>query len=177
MIEFKTTETLLELKQILALQAKNTPINLTEIDKKEQGFVTVQHDLAMLRNMHELHSHSIATHNDNVIGYALSMSKKFRGEIPVLTPMFTEIDISIKSNSNYIIMGQVCIDKNYRGKGIFRGLYTKMKDTFKSKHDCIITKIDTLNTRSIKAHKAIGFKELVRYNFNNQTWVVVYMDI
>ncbi len=176
MIEFKTTKTLLELEQILALQAKNTPINLTEIDKKEQGFVTVQHDLAMLKNMHEFHSHSIATHNGDVIGYALSMSKKFREEIQVLAPMFTEIDASIKSNSNYIIMGQICIDKNYRGKGIFRGLYTKMRDTFKSKYDCIITEIDILNIRSINAHKAIGFKELVRYDFNNQTWLVVYMS-
>lgn len=177
MIEFKTTETLLELEQILALQAENIPVNLTEVDKKEQGFVTVQHDLAILKDMHEVHAHCIATYKGNVIGYALSMSKKFRGEIAVLAPMFTEIDNSIKSDSNYIIMGQVCIGKEYRGKGVFRGLYAKMRDAFTATYDCIITEIDALNIRSINAHKAVDFEELVRYDFNNQTWVVVYMDI
>ncbi|WP_435261095.1 GNAT family N-acetyltransferase [Tenacibaculum sp. nBUS_03] len=177
MIEFKTTETLIELEQILALQSKNIPINLTEVDKKEQGFVTVQHDLRILRRMHNVHAHSIATSGGDVIGYALSMSKQFRGDIPVLTPMFTEIDSSRKSKSNYIIMGQVCVDRAYRGKGVFRGLYAKMRDTFTAKYDCIITEIDALNIRSINDHKAIGFEELVRYDCNNKIWVVVYMDI
>lgn len=177
MITYKITETAAELAQILDLQAKNLPNQLTETDKEEQGFVTVHHDLDILQKMHDIHPHIIAVSDQDLAGYALSMSAKFREDIPVLVPMFTEIDASEKGASKYIIMGQVCVDKNFRGKGIFRGLYAKMKEEFSGVYDCIITEIDTLNTRSLNAHSAIGFKELLRYESGGQTWVVVYMDI
>ncbi|KAB1160642.1 GNAT family N-acetyltransferase [Tenacibaculum aiptasiae] len=177
MIQYKTTSSIEELKQIIALQISNLPQNLTDIEKKEQGFVTVQHSIEVLTKMHHIHPHIIAKHGEQVIGYALSMSKIFRNEIPVLVPMFNEIDKSSKKEDNYILMGQVCIDKNYRGKGIFRSLYEEMKNSFSNTYDAIITEIDANNTRSLNAHKAIGFKELSIYKSNNQNWIIVYMDI
>lgn len=177
MIHYKTTTTNEELEQILYLQANNLPQNLTPIEKKEQGFVTVHHTFSLLRKMHNIHPHIIAKDKEKVIGYALSMSKIFRNEIPVLVPMFNEIDKFFKKEKKYILMGQVCIDKNYRGKGVFRGLYNEMKTVFSNSYECIITEIDSANTRSLNAHKTIGFKELLTYQANNQDWIVVFMDI
>ncbi|WP_299155967.1 GNAT family N-acetyltransferase [uncultured Tenacibaculum sp.] len=177
MIHYKTTTTNEELEQILYLQANNLPQNLTPIEKKEQGFVTVHHTFSLLKKMHNIHPHIIAKDKEKVIGYALSMSKIFRNEIPVLVPMFNEIDKFFKKEKIYILMGQVCIDKNYRGKGVFRGLYNEMKTVFSNSYECIITEIDSANTRSLNAHKAIGFKELLTYQANNQDWIVVFMDI
>ncbi len=177
MIHYKATSTNGELKQVLALQANNLPQNLTSAEKETQGFVTVHHTLEMLQKMHDLHPHIIAKHREKVIGYALSMSKTFRDEIPVLVPMFNQIDKALKKEKNYILMGQVCIDKMYRGKGIFRSLYDKMSSVFSDSYDAIITEIDATNTRSLNAHKAIGFKELITYQSNNQDWVIVFMDI
>lgn len=177
MIHYKTTSTNDELAQILTLQTNNLPQNLTAIEKKEQGFVTVQHSIDLLTKMHDIHPHIIAKNKEKVIGYALSMSKIFRNEVPVLIPMFNEIDTSLKKEKNYILMGQVCIDKNYRGKGVFRGLYNEMKIAFSNTHDAIVTEIDASNTRSLNAHKAIGFRELTTYQSNNQNWVIVFMNI
>ncbi|MEQ3498979.1 GNAT family N-acetyltransferase [Tenacibaculum sp. SSH1-16] len=177
MIEFTTASNQTELLQILKLQQQNLPGNLSEIDKKEQGFVTVHHDLELLQKMNDVHPHIIAKSNGLVVGYALSMSKIFRNDIPILIPMFDEIDTTSEGAKPYILMGQVCIDKHYRGKGIFRGLYTKMKEEFSEIYDSIITEIDKKNTRSINAHKAIGFRTLKTYTSNDQDWKIVYLKI
>ncbi len=177
MIHYKPTQTSFELEQILALQKRNLPDKLTEEEKKTQGFVTVHHELSLLKEMHDIHPHIIATHNNEVVGYALSMSKNFRENIPILIPMFTEIDNSFKSKENYLIMGQICIEKNHRGKGIFRGLYQKMSTAFSHQYKSIITEIDAANIRSINAHSAVGFQELTRYTLNQQVWVIVYLDL
>ncbi|TDQ28828.1 GNAT family N-acetyltransferase [Tenacibaculum caenipelagi] len=177
MIEFTTATNPTELLQILELQQQNLPEKLSEIDKKEQGFVTVRHDFELLKKMNDVHPHIIAKNNSTVVGYALSMSKIFRNDIPILIPMFDEIDTTSKGAKPYILMGQICIDKHYRGKGVFRGLYTKMKEEFSGIYDSIITEFDEKNTRSVNAHKAIGFKTLKTYTSHNQDWEIVYLAI
>ncbi|MFT7899796.1 GNAT family N-acetyltransferase [Tenacibaculum ascidiaceicola] len=177
MLEFTTTTNPTELLQILELQQQNLPESLSETDKKEQGFVTVRHDFELLKKMNEIHPHIIAKSNGNVVGYALSMSKVFRNDIPILVPMFDEIDTTLQGKKPYILMGQVCIDRNYRGNGVFRGLYAKMKEEFTGIYSSIITEVDEKNIRSMNAHKAIGFKTLKTYRSNNHNWEIIYLDI
>lgn len=173
MITYKTTSNQEELKQILELQQKNLPKNLSEQEKKEQGFVTVEHDLEILKKMHDVEPHIIAVSNNKVIGYALSMDRQFKNVVPVLVPMFDVIEQSPVKDENYILMGQVCIDKDFRGKGLFRGLYQKMKDEVN--FDAIITEVDALNTRSSNAHKAIGFEEICKYEAGGQLWELIIL--
>ena len=176
MIEFKVTSTTKELKQILALQQENLRKSLTEEEIQTQGFVTVEHDFDTLYKMHEVHPHTIAKDGDKVIGYVLSMSKTFGDSIEVLKPMFAEFK---KANitDNFIIMGQVCVAKGYRGKGVFRSLYNKMAETFSGKFTRIITEVDALNTRSLNAHKTVGFTNLCEYEAAGQLWKIIALDI
>jgi ribosomal protein S18 acetylase RimI-like enzyme len=176
MLIFTQTSTENELHEILELQQRNLPKNLTETEKQHHGFVTVEHDFDTLFKMHEIHPHIIAKYNDKVVGYALSMSNVFKDSIPVLIPMFTELE-KLNIDHNFIVMGQVCIDKEYRGKGIFRGLYEKMSAVFTEKYSSIVTEIDAKNIRSINAHKAIGFKTISEYPTNDQIWKIVGMEI
>ena len=176
MIVYAQTSSKTELLQILELQQKNLPKKLTDDEKQREGFITVEHDFETLYNMHKVHPHIIAKDNETVVGYALSMSTAFKDVIPVLIPMFVEIE-KLKIEQNFIVMGQVCVDKEYRGKGIFRGLYDKMKEAFSGKYSAIITEIDAKNIRSINAHNAIRFKTICEYSSNNQLWKVVAMDI
>ncbi|AUC16439.1 GNAT family N-acetyltransferase [Tenacibaculum sp. SZ-18] len=176
MLIFTQTSTETELHQILGLQQKNLPKVLSDEEKKQEGFVTVEHDFETLFQMHEIHPHIIAKYNDKVVGYALSMSTVFKDSIPALIPMFTELE-KLNIDQNFIIMGQVCVDKEHRGKGIFRSLYEKMSAVFTEKYSSIITEIDAENIRSINAHKAIGFKTISEYPANNQVWKIVAMEI
>lgn len=173
MIRYQLSKNEKELEQILSLQQRNLPRNLSDLEKKEQGFVTVEHSLLVLKKLSTLHPHCIAKYNNKVIGYTLSIDVSCREDIEVLKPMFKKIDAIYEDS--YIIMGQVCVDKNYRGKGVFKELYRFMKTHFSNQYNAIITEIDLKNTPSIKAHQKIGFTELTRYSLNNQEWSIVIL--
>lgn len=174
---YKKTETAQELLEIQALQTENLPKQLNEETKLQQGFVTVQHSFEQLEAMHKIHPHCIAVDRGKVIGYALSMSASFRNDIAVLKPMFDRIDQSAYGTARYMVMGQVCIHKEYRGQGVFRKLYQTMQTNFQQEYDLIITEIDSSNQRSLNAHKAIGFEEVLRYPHGTQTWVIVSLAL
>jgi hypothetical protein len=176
-IIYKKAETTEELNQILALQEINSPEHISEEERIKEGFVTARHTFEILKQMNDVRAHSIAKQNNKVIGYALSMAKAFKNDIEVLRPMFENIEENIPQQTNYIVMGQVCIDKNYRQQGVFKGLYHFMKSQMETDNDLIITEVDIKNTRSLNAHFAIGFKILYSYRSNNQDWQILSWNI
>ena len=181
MITFGPAETTEELQQIIELQAQNLPHCLDEQQKKEQGFVTVQHSLELLQLMNSPYAHTIAKADDKVVGFALTMQKSFADAIPVLVPMFRLID-RLEFNKkplkdvNYVVMGQICIHKDYRGQGIFGGLYQNMEERLEAHFELMITEIATRNTRSMRAHQKVGFEPLLRYQTSTEEWQIVLWD-
>lgn len=172
-----------ELKQILNLQQRNLPGSVSEAEQKTEGFVTVKHDLELLKAMHDTCPHILAKDGDTVVGYALSMHPDFGEQIEVLKPMFKEIYTILKApqpmpqhvRHNYIVMGQICIDKAYRKQGVFRNLYATMKAQLSPTFSAIITEVDATNERSLNAHCAVGFEELGRYIAGGQEWVLIVL--
>ncbi|WP_242203788.1 GNAT family N-acetyltransferase [Aestuariivivens insulae] len=176
-ILYQRVKTAQELNQILELQQSNLPQNLANIEKETEGFVTVTHSFELLKQMNDACPHIIAKYNGKVIGYALCMTTDFKVKIPVLIPMFNEIESVIPKHLSYVIMGQICIDKTARGQGVFRGLYQFMAQELKNDFKAIITEVDIKNTRSLNAHKAVGFKPLKNYTSNSQIWEVIGLNI
>ncbi len=169
-IQISRAQSSLELEQILSLQKNNSPNALSKREMEQEGFVSVTHTLDLLGRMNSTCPHIIAKENDIVIGYALCMHPKFGSEIELLEPMFEEINSVMSPDVKYIVMGQVCIQKEYRKKGVFQNLYKKMQDVIKTNYNCIITEVDSLNKRSLNAHFAVGFIELKTYNSNGRKW-------
>lgn len=163
-----------ELQQILNLQQENLPKNLSVEEIKIQGFLTVEHDFELLKAMNDAFPHTLAVENEKVVGYALSMHPKFRGQIEVLTSMFVELE-KVYHAQDYIIMGQVCVAKTHRGQGVFRGLYQNMKRFIQPRFKAIITEVDAKNARSMRAHKTIGFRELSRHFSDGKEWSLIVL--
>ncbi len=168
-----------ELEQILALQKANLPLSVSESEQQVEGFVTVHHDFDLLKRMNDACPHTIAKDGDKVVGYALSMDPQFGNDIEVLVPMFAQIEKAIASSSQYVhylVMGQVCIDKAYRKRGIFRKLYETMKEKHIPPYSCVITEVDHKNQRSLQAHLAIGFAALSTYHSGGQDWELIVLS-
>jgi len=182
MISYSTSNTKEELEGILKLQQSNLAQGLTADEIQSQGFVTVNHDYDVLKKMNDLEKHVIAKEYEAVIGYCLAMTKQSRFDIPVLVPMFDVFDQivyneKIVSTVHYIVVGQVCIDKAYRGQGVFDNCYAAYKKFYCNKYDLAITEIASSNTRSLQAHKRIGFREIYSYIDPTGTeWIVVIWD-
>ncbi|MGC4103955.1 GNAT family N-acetyltransferase [Ferruginibacter sp.] len=163
-----TTAQTTDLQGIIELQQKNLAIHLTPEAISTQGFVTVVHSLHDLKKMNHIEPHIICKDGTKVVAYLLSMTVQSQNDIPVLKPMF-EMFRQVMFNGktiaeyNYMVVGQVCVDKAYRGAGILDKCYDLYRDTFKSRFDFAITEIATRNTRSIKAHERIGFIPVHQY--------------
>ncbi len=179
MITFTTSKSIEDLAGIIELQKKNLPSNLTKEEISREGFVTVVHSLEDLKKMNAIEQSTIAKDDDKIIAYLLAMTSKSKSAIPVLMPMFESFDKikfrgKILSGYNYIVVGQVCVAKGYRGQGILDNCYAEYKKQFSGKYDFAITEIASRNLRSINAHKRIGFREIHGYTApDNEQWSIV----
>jgi predicted GNAT superfamily acetyltransferase len=173
MIYYKQASSPKELEQILSLQQKNLAKSLTVDELENEGFLTVEHSMDILKAMNEECGHIIALEDGEVIGYALCMHPKFANSIEVLKPMFVEINKAVAGKSNYMVMGQICVSKSHRGKGIFRNLYLTMKNKLPEGFDTIITEVDGKNKRSLSAHTAVGFQTLKVYLAGEKEWHLI----
>jgi GNAT superfamily N-acetyltransferase len=78
---------------------------------------------------------------------------------------------------SYIVVGQVCVDKAFRGKGILDQCYDTYKKTYYSKYDFAVTEIATRNIRSIRAHSRVGFTVIHNYiSPVGEEWAIVVWD-
>ncbi|WP_353777186.1 GNAT family N-acetyltransferase [Winogradskyella sp. 3972H.M.0a.05] len=170
-----------ELEQILKIQKRNLPQHISLSEKEQEGYVTVHHTLEALKKMNDACPHIIAKHNDDVVGYALCTLTEFIEDVPILKPLFRHLKIVLKSKNlthlKYLIMGQVCIDKDYRRLGIFRSLYQHMASELKGEFDAIITEVNSKNVRSSGAHKAVGFQLLDIRHAKGEDWEQIILKL
>jgi ribosomal protein S18 acetylase RimI-like enzyme len=179
MINFETSNSRRDLQGILDLQTRNLAKNLSFEEINREGFVTVSHTIEQLKHLNKIEKHIIAKDEEKIIGYLLAMTAKSKSDIPVLIPMFDAFDKvwydgKVVADYNYIVIGQACVDKAYRGQGIFDRCYEAFRKRYQNKYQFAITEIAATNIRSQNAHRRIGFKELCRYtSFDGLSWVVV----
>jgi ribosomal protein S18 acetylase RimI-like enzyme len=171
-----------DLLQILKLQSSNLMEALDASEAKTEGFVTVHHDLDLLKTLGQEFPHTLAKDGKKVLAYALSMPPSCANTIEVLQPMFKVINALTYhgkrlANTNYIVMGQVCVDKAYRKQGVFRNLYNAMCKQLRGKVEYIITKVSQENERSLQAHLAIGFKVLHTFETEGKNWDVIILPV
>ena len=116
------------------------------------------------------------------MAYILAMTKDTKEELPILKNMFQKFDEVIYrekviSAYNYIVIGQVCVDKEYRSRGVLEACYNLYRDSFKNDYDFAVTLISNRNARSLNAHKKIGFKIIHTYTSQEgELWNMVILD-
>lgn len=177
-IAFETAETDQHFEQILALQRKNHFSAISEEEQLNNGFVFASHDLQQLKLMSLQVPQIIAVCEGKVIGYNLAMTGSMENILPSLIPMFNEFkrwDYEGKPlmDYNFIVGGQVCIDHDFRGRGLIGELYRKTRDTVGKDYELCVTEISIRNVNSLKAHQRIGFEVLGTYDDGVEVWNLV----
>jgi ribosomal protein S18 acetylase RimI-like enzyme len=160
-----------ELEQILALQRANHLHAVSADELASQGFLTVEHDLPLLARMHAIAPSVVAFDGSEIAGYALVMPVECRSLIPMLVPMFDRLDAL--GVTSYYIMGQICVAKPYRGRGVFDALYAAHREHYRTRYERCVTEVATRNTRSMRAHERVGFTVLERYRDATDEWALL----
>lgn len=170
-----------ELQQILALQKKYLRGVRSAGEEKEQGFLTVAHSLETLQRMHDQEPSVIVKAGEELAGFALVMTRECREWIPELLPFFEYLDqLSYQDKPlaayDYYAIGQVCVAEEWRGKGVFDLLYQHHQECFSQRFDFVITEIATRNTRSMRAHERVGFRQVAIQQDHLDEWAVVLFE-
>ena len=157
-----------DLEQILVLQRRNR-------EPTADGFVTVPHTPEILQAMHALMPSLIVRDGaGGIAGYALAMAREAESMLPILAPMFARLDtLDALRDRRWYVMGQVCVDEAWRGRGVFDALYAGHRASYGGAFDVLVTEIATRNGRSIRAHARVGFAEIDRYRDATDEWSVV----
>ncbi|QIP12303.1 GNAT family N-acetyltransferase [Spirosoma aureum] len=178
-----TVQSEADVQGILALQQANLRKNVPIEVQVEQGFVTVEHDPAVLSRMNLEAPSIIAKDGEKVVGYALTMLPEFGADVPELLPLFGLIDTlqydgkPLRDHAWYV-MGQVCVADGYRGQRVFDRMFQHHRDVYSDRYQVLITDISANNIRSLRAHARVGFESLHEFYDPaiGETWVIVLWD-
>jgi ribosomal protein S18 acetylase RimI-like enzyme len=126
---------------------------------------------------------TVARDGKRLVGYLIPMSIEQGKKIFLLDPFverFKSIQFEGKSldEYRYCIICQVCIDKNYGGRGIAEKLYQEAERRLANKYDLCVTEVGASNPRSLHVHlNKVGFKIADQYSANGMNWNVIILDL
>ena len=109
-----------ELKEILVLQQENL-LRADKINEQlKEGFVTVQHSLTDLQDMHNSAAHCIIKSGNKVIGYALVMLPTYKDKIEILKPFFNKIELLYPRPKNTLLWAKYALQQDTEVKDYLR---------------------------------------------------------
>jgi GNAT superfamily N-acetyltransferase len=181
-INFDVATTEQQFNQILQLQQQNLVNVISEEQQAKHGFVFAEHTLPLLKRMATFLPQVIALSDDRVIGYNLALHVTMKNEIPKLIPMFHEFEQSkykgrLLETYKFMVGGQVCVDKDFRGQGLMSKLYHETKLRVPSGYEICVTEVSARNIISLRAHEKMGFEVVNTYHDGKEVWRVVVWNL
>lgn len=171
-----------ELIGIQALQRSNLRNFIGEEEALKEGFVTAEYSIDLLKSMHAISPSIIAKDGDRVVGYALVSTKAIMGQHALLDDLFNVLDRlnynnnSLSEKNAYVLVGQLCVGKGYRGLGLVQKMYNHFRENFQHEFKYLITDVATENERSLKAHIKTGFQVIHTIDYGGVKWDIVLWD-
>ena len=114
-----------------------------------------------------------------VVGFLCAFRNEFEHGSPVLEKMFQSyghIKFQEKTLSSYksYVYGPVCIAREYRQRGLLRGLYEAQKEDLAGQFDIGVAFVSRSNPHSLHAHVAgLGMTEVGDFDVKDNTYVIL----
>ena len=121
----------------------------------------------------------LAVVEDKVAGFLCAFRCEFDYESPVLAKMLERYD-DVKfdgeplSSFESYIYGPVCVDRNYRRRGLLRGLYEAQKKDLAGRFEIGVAFVSRRNLNSLQAHVAgLGMTEIGDFALDTDEYVIL----
>lgn len=169
-----------ELNEIIVLQKENLKDNLSTKEKESQGFLTAKYSLSYLKEINNL-SPAVILKTTKVVGYAIAVTRRHGQKHALLNELFRYFDKQtykgkFLAEENYIVVGQLCVDKKHRGKGNVDKMYSFFKTSYPTYRYCV-TAIDSQNYRSMAVHQRCGFKKIGSLTLYQRPGDIIIWDL
>jgi len=173
-----------DIENIIKLQKENLHHNLSEVEKSN-GFLFLENTHEDLKKILCGDGVMVVCKNNNeLLGYLFSINLDYAKSLHFFSKLIESLENIDYEGKNineykYCILGQVCVKKDFRGKGILEKLYTKIKEELVYlNYDIAVSEIAENNTRSISANLGkIGLKNIGHYTSNGVQWLIVVLDL
>ena len=172
-----------DIEGVLSLQEKYLYSNLNE-KERENGFVTTPFTINQIEEIITQNGLFVAENEDKlIIAYAFAASWKYFEQWEMFKFMISRFsELSFNGNKitteNSFQYGPVCIDKDYRGKGVLNLIFEEMRIEFLKKYSISITFINKINAISEKAHiKKLGWEIIEEFEYNNNNYIELAFDM
>lgn len=166
---------------MVELQNQNLVSRLSE-EEKQQGFLSGSFTASQFSDLNEDIAVIVALDEARLIGFLCASSVEFNQNFRLpaaMTARFQHVSYKGRLVSNYttVVAGPVCVDQNYRGKGIFESMYVCLIETVPAKYDLIAALVSTINPRSIHAHEKVGLETVDRFDFDGRTFLTMVRPV
>jgi ribosomal protein S18 acetylase RimI-like enzyme len=180
-VKVTRVSSLIEIIGIRNLQELNLKRNITSQEAIDQGFLTADYTIEYLQEMNSACPSIIAKDGEKVVGYALVITKDIRNGHDLVEGLFDAIDRceykgKLLRDVNYVVVGQLCVAKEFRGQELVQKLYEHFRDCLSNEFIYLITDIAQSNVRSLKAHKKRGFQVINQMSYGGIGWDIVLWD-
>lgn len=172
----------IDFQQMADLNNRNMISVLNEAEKAD-GFLSASFSVEQFKTMDDDLCVICCVDDDKVCGYVCASSIEVNKSIPLVAAMidnFSQIAYQGKLLAEYhsFIYGPVCIDKDYRGKGILANIFKKMFEVLAEESpqlELLTVLISTENQRSINAHKKLGMETVGQFEFNQKNYLILVL--
>ena len=167
---------------ILRLQSANYIANLSEEDRKE-GFLSAEFTPEQVAEMAEDLGTMLAIVENEVAGFLCAFRREFNTGSPVIAKMLecydrVKFDGKPLSSYNSYIYGPVCIGREYRQRGLLRGLYEAQKRDLAGQFDVGVAFVSRSNPHSLSAHVAgLGMTEAGDFEVRGNIYVILVFSL
>jgi len=175
-----------DLPGIVSLHTANHIENLTQEEREREGFVTAKYTLEDIAEMHEITPPVIAKSASSgvVVGYALVVDRTcplFQHHELMQDFLAAADQVVYKGRplgeQKYVIVGQLCVAKEYRGKGVVGLLYSHYRECYApAGYQYCVTDVSTENPRSLRAHVKAGFIPVQKFRYSGSGWDIILYD-
>ncbi len=163
---------------IVRLNAANFIANLAA-DERADGFLSALFTLEQTAAMAEDLGTTVAIVDGALAGFLCAFGNDFDHGSPVVAKMLASYDRmrfegKLLSSYNTYAYGPVCIDREYRRRGLLRGLYQAQTQELAGKFEVGVALIARNNPHSLQAHVAgLGMTEVGDFEVNGNTFATV----
>ncbi len=170
-----------DISGILELQEKYLHSSLSPEERKS-GFVTTPFTKEQIEDRVKNKGMFITEDESQIIAYIFAGKWDFFEQWPIFPYMtsrfphlsFKDYLVTVEDTFQY---GPVCVDKKYRGKGIFNHTFEAMRLEWQKQFPLSITFINATNLVSIKAHDKLGWKLIDRFYFNENQYLTLAFEM
>jgi hypothetical protein len=167
---------------LLRLQSANFIANLSDEERKD-GFLSAEFTLQQVAEMAEDLGTMLAVAENRVGGFVCAFRREFDTGSPVIAKMidcYDRVQFEGKPLSGYssYIYGPVCIAREYRRRGLLRGLYEAQRKDLAGQFEIGVAFVSRNNPHSLDAHIAgLGMTDVGDFEFNCNVYAIVAFPV